>query len=373
MMNWLQKLAQVSGVMLYHGTSIDNARKMATEGIHAFGSDQWSSNPAVINSGTSAVYLTGTKELALRYAIGADQGLVPAILECYVSGKHMRKLRTDPMDTWEGAWDENGGGDMGPDHIEHVKDVENQVGQFLRPLGVSMPWSFLPDDIDKVDGFKLYQIVLKTIREQVQDRQMVDRIFQKFRDQFPPDSYGYYHITDDGTMRLDASYWESVHQVQYDPQQTFQKREGTLPPAVIKAVWIPSDQLPPNVRPMDQEQIASVLLPSEGKDEYDRKEQAHEWCLNQLDDLAAANGPEDSEYIGRIIQECGEITPDSSDTERDFVALATGIMQDPTQDWSEAIEAFRQEHEHHWLEEEWGNEKEGPKFDLVKVPLESLL
>ena len=368
-----RRLADLRGVTLYHGTSLEIAARIAREGIRSFSGDQWSGNPAVANADTDAIYLTPDFELAARYAQGLAGDRPPAVLECRVSGRHMKKLRTDPMDTWEDSWDESGSGSIEfPHHQEDLYRLQNDAVDFLGRRGVKMPFfgAFPGDDeFDKYDGLNLYKLALRHIREAAPER--AREVFRQFREEFPPGNHGFYHIRPDGTVRLDSSYWEEVHQLQYSPRPRQPGGKPTrLPPAAIKAAWVPAETAP---RGSETREVRPRNLPCESKEKFDEEATAHESIPDWCDALEKAEGAEDIEFIrvnDRYIEDIGDDDPEPLLAVRE---VAKEMMESPEEDHSQRIRELREEYGGFYDPyDNWGGDTYCEPVALAKVPLDSL-
>ena len=366
-----RRLADLRGVTLYHGTSLEIAARIAREGIRSFSGDQWSGNPAVANADTDAIYLTPDFELATRYAQGLAGDRPPAVLECRVSGRHMKKLKTDPMDSWEDSWDESGSGSIElPRHQEDLYRLQNDATGFLSRHGVRVPFfEAFPDDFDRYDGLNLYKLALGYIRKSAPDR--ARDIFRQFREEFPPDDHGFFHIRPDGTVRLDSSYWEEVHQLQYAPRPRQPGGKPTrLPPAAIKAAWVPAETAP---RDSETREVRPRNLPCESKEKFDEEAAAHESIPDWCDALEEAESAEDIEFIrvnDQYIEDIGDDDPEPLLAVRE---VAKEIAESPGEDHSQRIRELREEYGGFYDPyDNWGGDTYCETVTLAKVPLGSL-
>lgn len=365
------RIADLRGITLYHGTSLETAARIAREGIRSFSGDQWSGNPGVVNAGTDAIYLTPDFELAARYAKGLAGDRDPVVLECRISGRHMKKLRTDPMDTWEDAWDDMGSGYHElPQHHDDLHRLQNDITDFLGKRGVRVPFfQAFPDDFDRYDGLNIYKLALKYIRQGPPDR--ARETFRALREEFPPGDHGFYHIRPDGTVRLDSSYWDEAHQLQYAPRERQRGARPTkLPPAAIKAAWVPAGMAPPSA---ETREVRPRNLPCESKEKFDEEANAYESVPEWCDALSRADSTEDIEYIrvnDKYIDDIGDDDPEPLLAVRE---LAREMMESPDEDHSGRIKELRDEYGGFYDPyDSWGDDTYCEPILLAKVPLASL-
>lgn len=363
------RLADLGGITLYHGTGLREAAAIARSGIRSFSGDRWSSNPGIANAGTDAIYLTPDFDLALRYAQGLAGDRTPAVLECRVSGRHMKKLRTDPMDTWEDSWEEHGWSDSLPQRAEALQGLHGDARGFLADAGVRdayrMEW---PDDSDDCDGLNLYRLALRLIRAGA-DPDVARETFRRFREKFPPGDHGYFHIREDGTIRLDSSYWEEAHQVQYAPRRRDTRSPTRLPPAAIKAAWIPARLAPAGA---ETRSAKPRKLPCESKAEFDEETKAAESVPDWCDRLEEAESAEDVRDIRVNGIDVDDITDDFPEPLLAVRELAMSIAESPSEDHAQRIEGLRDEWGEYEPYERWGEDTYGEPVEMAKVPLEAL-
>jgi len=234
--------AKVYSLTTYHGTDARNIQNILEKGLLARKPE---------GRFDKGVYLTNDIEKAARYAVeGIAKEGQPAILEIMISGGHrVKKIYRDPLDREESIFE-----DLVDRYDEDLRYLERDIdevfnGKYIHNKVIDLT-TF--GDPTSLRGKNIYKAIIDYARKNglnVEDikRRMFDRIS-------PNSNYGPWIISEDGSVVLDESVYEEMH------QQIYPKN---LPATTIKAIWLTG--IPENVEG-ERLEIKSKLLPQEAKE-----------------------------------------------------------------------------------------------------------
>ena len=240
----MEKIAQYS-LTIYHGTDGRFLPSILEKGLQA----NRPKGPFTLDKG---VYLTGDIEKAARYAIDGIEKTVgiPVILEIVISKpSRIKKIYRDDLDREESIREDN---DYEDEDVVYLRrDVEQLIGgawNDWRKIGFD--WETYGDPA-ALNGLELYKTLIAYAKNKGLDLQQFK---QKMFSIMPPGkTYGKYEITESGTIKMDTSGVEGMHQAVYPK---------SLPPSVIKAVWMSNV---PEVVKGERISVTQKLLPQESK------------------------------------------------------------------------------------------------------------
>lgn len=380
-----QLLAVSYRTKLYHGTSLENAKKILRQGLKFGSGGDWSADgsEAVNVRGKRAVYLTGDFDLALRYAVGAYKNMEPVVLAVSISGeKKLKRFQVDPMDNPNDAWDDDSSDyHQSPLFVESVKEIPKDVLQLMRKIGVEIDdWNdervfekLFPDvysDVEVVayNGLNLLKPIRKFLLSKYRgDKHSFNLLFNKLKKLLPGD-YEYYHIKRDGTVRFDEEFWKKVHQVKF-----IGKENKKVPTKAIKEVWVRKGYAEDNNLPFTEEKEVSLeLLPSESREDVEKPKEFAEYVKSRFGGGYGSETMQDEMDAINLLDEIEEENFDDGLKEK-LIALT-----------KEAIEGFREDEEYEpeelldevgeltsYLEEEtyesWGETRYEDESVMVKV------
>jgi hypothetical protein len=213
-------------VTLYHGTSLANAKKIMKTGLKPF---KGGGNLSTGGGHEAAVYLTGDLGTAARYATGDG---FPVVLEVSITkAKRVSSLKLDPMDDPEAGWN--------PDGVDSYSDQEfeylfTEIRDWLREKKWSNGYDYNEGNFTSPErelrGYNVYKKMSAWFKKHRRATAASD--FAAFLKKFPPGEYGSLHLNRDGSVWLDASHFQNLHQLQYPKP---------LPPVAIKRAWVPAN------------------------------------------------------------------------------------------------------------------------------------
>lgn len=249
-MNILRKtiLARFDSILLYHGTDAYNVESILRQGLKPRGSVGnlgWDKN-TLVDVRNNSVFLTADIEKAARYSFGEEKDQVPAILEIRISGRHAQKLKYDPLDRNDAAWeiDDEGGTDF--EALVILEDIasdaiRNITGHKPHFSVRGLPQFHEVEDLDGVNVYKvLPQAILKVLDSNWITRKDVVRAIQDALKKWgrankrTPGQYQsisihpYLDVRRDGTIKMSKDWMETREQLFY---------QKGLPPSTIKGVW----------------------------------------------------------------------------------------------------------------------------------------
>jgi hypothetical protein len=234
------KLAKApSGIVTYHGTNARFLNNMLQEGI-------LSKVPPGSYHKDKAVYLTNDISQAARYTLKED---LPMILELYLSTpKRLKKIKHDLLDRYD--W-----GDFESEWQEELiylsKDLSEVLGGWEREIEQAL---VTDNEIHEIIGMNVYKLILSIARENNLNIQDVKNKLKKLPKSDPNNFF--FYISHDGTLQPTKYYYDWMHQMKYPT---------TLPPSVIKYVWLPERNLKNEHKnnALNANQIYSNYLPGD--------------------------------------------------------------------------------------------------------------
>ncbi len=236
----------------YHGTDGRFLPKILTEGLRA-------SKPQ--GRFDKGVYMTSDLEKAARYAIDGIEKThgIPVILQINISkDTRIKKIYRDPLDR-----DEDHLYDEYDNYNKDLQDLNRDINEVLKKsmpeidFGYTYPLNLedINGDLSKLRGINIYKNIINLARNKGADLNKVKKVLFSI---IPPDkNYGNIIVSEDGTIKIDTSEIENMH------QQIYPKK---LPPSVIKAVWVANVPKQFGGERMD---ISSKLLPQESRAIFD--------------------------------------------------------------------------------------------------------
>ena len=316
-------------IKTYHGTDGRYLPKILEKGILA------QSPNGKFDKG---VYMTSEIEKAARYAVDGIEKThgIPIILEISIStDRKINKIYRDKLDRDEDHLNE--------ENDNYNEDLESLNRDIKYVIETSIPNTHLnyqdmrnfqldlvDNDLDlsSLRGINVYKNVLNYARSKNANIEQVKRTL--FSTIPPNRNYGNIIISEDGTIKIDTSEIENMH------QQIYPK---TLPPSVIKAVWI--SNVPKEISG-ERMHISSKLLPQESRAIFDT---IRNLCNKYLYD--AQKGELDEDKIENLIDALDEInsggwfdddinTIKSSPSSIENILLSLGEFAD--ENWYDGLE-----------------------------------
>lgn len=233
------KKGAVEAGTFWHGTSLENLSSIMEEGLIGGKGSGWTqTNPRIRN--VNDLFLTGNRGKAVQYAARYDD---PVVLKIRISTPdRLNQLKTDIYDDPDLVE----GPGPAPETLKRESplfELRNRLEEFAEKRGWPFdfdPWGtgkdILPaySNLDDqhfervITQINLYREVKDRLHETF-DKNRADNEYDLFLEQFRPGQYGEVHLRENGSLRLDSSYWDDQHQIKYPDD---------LPPAAIKEVWL---------------------------------------------------------------------------------------------------------------------------------------
>lgn len=228
---YFEKLA-LHSITLFHGTDAGNIRNIIEQGLLA-----QQPNGAFSKN----IYLTPDITTAALYASpqGHKRFPKPIVLEITISGqKRVNRLSEDYMDQPYQAGGEGALQDIENFYDEDIFYLKRKIEFILEEMGIHRGYSRdFPVNMENINGFNVYKKILEIARINNIDVQKTKNSIKKY---LPLDTaFQYIEFKPDGTLKATEDYYKALHQVEYPKD---------LPSRVIKAVWIPKN----NVNPLFQ-------------------------------------------------------------------------------------------------------------------------
>jgi hypothetical protein len=357
-------------ITLYHGTSLASAKKIVKAGLKALRGG----GPLSTGSGhAKAVYLTGDKGTAARYATGSDY---PVVIEVRISSpRRIASLTLDPMDNPEVGWNSDSGS---YDYDPEWAYLFQGVAEYAKKQGWDdgLLWSdrlerLLPHEsslgveVEKLlRGYNLYKSVSQWLRRRRPVTAPSD--LKRFRGAFRSGEYGTLHLSNSGSVRLDSSHFSDLHQVQYS--------KG-LPPSAVKRVWVPESVASGSrirIISKGKEEVSVTRLGGEAKALLDRlKDDAESYT----DRMLRAEDDADRSDLQDVIDEISRPEEDPGDFfstiylewMSEILALARKMVKTDPVEWPSFHGDIREAMESvmYGYDENWGNDD----FASYLVPL----
>jgi hypothetical protein len=300
-------------IKLYHGTDGKNLKSIFQNGLLA----------KAPRDNIAGVYLTPDFSLAARYAINRHSNLhdFPAILEIQLSGKkRIKKILRDSLDREEGAYDMEGSYESESIRLLE-RDLKDVFGiQYFDTQKVIDTWV---SDLTELKGINLYKSVINYAQVNGLDKNNIKkRLFSIIP---PGTSYDdLIEISDDGTIVLTESYYNSMHQGIYP---------RIIPPSAIKKVWV--KDIPPIAASIatnkSLKNVGLKLLPHEYKNILDEALRLCADSVSELEKIESKDelGEKTKEIIESFSEEIEEISKISKKNDAQaLIDLLFGIQDD---------------------------------------------
>ena len=238
----------VHRIELYHGTSLKNAKNIMKTGLTPAGGEGWGEGwggggGMMRAKKLGSLYFTGEKGTAARYAKKFD---VPVVLKVVITKpERVNKIAVDPADDPldNSVFDNVRHFDESPLH-----DLAMELNRFAKKRGwgrnvfaerggydnpILPDFEFIRDHERALKRFNLYKSTKKWLETNLPKSQAKNE-YRNFLRNFRPGEYGYVHIRNNGSLRIDSNYLADQHQLMYPDE---------LPPASIKEVWVEVEAL----------------------------------------------------------------------------------------------------------------------------------
>lgn len=353
-------LEAIARMTFYHGTDFDNLKSIAKKGLVAHNGLQWGGASA-LDPGTGAVFLTSDFNLAARYGLGAARTQTPVVLDVSITApKRFKRLRYDPMDQMDNAWD------VEESYDDEGKQVQSDLDELERSLikhftGERDYHGFVrwPDDLGNYDGINLYKVLanggVKYLASKYGlrvDRKAIIQWLHKALEKFKGGAWGYMEIKSDGTLKLTEEYFYTREQLMY--------MKG-LPPSTIKGVWLRMEDFDlPESAYKETKLEAAKDLPGEAADRfealqdkvrnlvYEDPREIDDYDLNDL--IRFFKDYDEDEFAGYL-----ESLADTPQDERD------------PDEWRDELEGVEMGLQDTWMEERESEAYGWGKLDLRKA------
>lgn len=360
----MHKLAQrivqlhlaASQIDLYHGTNFKFLPGIAKKGLIAESGAIWGGGTA-LRRGEKAVYLTSNFELAARYALGMDRSWSPMVLEVRISTpKRFKKLKYDPMDRHDDAWDVQDSYDEAWENTE--ASIARGVSNIVKTMTGEKPYFVhldLATELVGLDGMNVLQIALQYLRKKHglgADKRERSKILQLAQKEFVGQEWEYLEVRGDGTLKLTEAYFYTREQLMY--------MKG-LPPSTIKGVW---------VRTQDFDLSKSSILDTKGAGIQDLPAESAtrvEAVISLIGKLRYS-GPQDLGDLEDWAEQARDLGySDLSDYITEIASLDEEELSE-VDDWDDTLESFEM-----GVQEDWGEDRIQNHADWAKVSLKDAL
>ena len=361
--------------VMYHGTSINRLANILHAGLapQPESKRSWGGD---LNTG-AANYITPYKQTAARYGIGAEKQQTPVILELEIKedqqqkmfsfmadepSRQSQRLRYDPMDRPENAWDWEDNWDDSRRYLdEAIETIYRQFAPNIRFPGLDI------QDIDYLNGFDVHQYVHNALQGALGPQEFAlkaNEIKQAIRKELPPGSFSDdLDITPNGVIHVSPDYYKSKSQLQY---------LGKLHPSNIKNLYVRKDDFPHLIG--QEEDFGVEYLPDESKEMMETLEGTYMNVVDELQNLADDVKDEDEldvsywKYeVQRWIDAVEEVDYAGDDELADKLKALKEKLPKVT---VEEIDKLKDIAGHHsdWSKEEWGQSIVGDIRTWVKIP-----